>query len=110
MREPNMSEPSMSRLKPLEHKMGERNGRAEVQVDGTSILEATLAAATRDRQTVRPDGTLTGQLTEGLRFRSSPTHVDERGTVVELFDHRWGFDSQPLVFAYQFTIRPGIVK
>lgn len=36
-----------------------------------------------------------------------PTHVDERGSVVELFDPRWGWHPDPLVFVYSFTIRPG---
>jgi dTDP-4-dehydrorhamnose 3,5-epimerase len=29
---------------------------------------------------------------------------------VELFDPRWNWHPDPLVFAYSFTIRPGVVK
>jgi dTDP-4-dehydrorhamnose 3,5-epimerase len=36
--------------------------------------------------------------------------VDERGTVCELFDTRWLWHPDPLVFAYMFTLRPGMVK
>ena len=38
------------------------------------------------------------------------THTDDRGTVCELYDPRWGFNPDPLVFAYTFTIRPGAAK
>ena len=33
-----------------------------------------------------------------------------RGTVCEMFDLRWGWHSEPLVFSYVFTIRPGMIK
>jgi dTDP-4-dehydrorhamnose 3,5-epimerase len=75
-----------------------------------SILDTTLAAATQDRQTVTPDGNPLRRLTEGVIFRDLPTHVDERGSVVELFDPRWQWHPDPFVFAYAFTIRPGYVK
>jgi dTDP-4-dehydrorhamnose 3,5-epimerase len=75
-----------------------------------SILDATLAAAVRDRQTVTPDGKPVTRLTEGVKIRDLPTHVDERGSVIELFDARWQWHDEPLVFSYAFTIRPGYVK
>lgn len=75
-----------------------------------SALDATLAAATADRQTVTPDGKPVMRLTEGVKIRDLTTHVDERGSVAELFDPRWQFHDEPLVFAYSFTIRPGYVK
>jgi dTDP-4-dehydrorhamnose 3,5-epimerase len=75
-----------------------------------STLDATLTAAAKDRQTVTADGKLVTQLTEGVKIRELTTHVDERGSVVELFDTRWKYHDDPLVFAYSFTIRPGYVK
>lgn len=33
-----------------------------------------------------------------------------RGSVVELFDPRWNWHPDPLVFVYLFTIRPGYIK
>ena len=36
--------------------------------------------------------------------------MDPRGSVIELYDLRWKWHDEPLVFAYSFTIRPGIVK
>ena len=50
------------------------------------------------------------QLPAGVSFRDVPTHVDDRGSVVELFDARWGWHPDPLVFAYAFTVRPGKIK
>ncbi len=49
-------------------------------------------------------------LIEGVRIRRAVTHPDERGTVCELFNPAWGFHSDPLVYVYQVTIRPGQVK
>ena len=46
------------------------------------LLAQTLAAAVRDRQTVRQDGERTDRVTDGVRFRRSPTFADARGTVV----------------------------
>ncbi|MDW5595977.1 hypothetical protein VSS74_16630 [Conexibacter stalactiti] len=65
---------------------------------------------TRDVQTVTSNGASITQLPEGMVVRELITHVDERGSVVELYDPRWGVSPDELVFAYQFTIRPGRAK
>src|SRR5882672_7399815 len=75
-----------------------------------SLLDQTLAAAKRDASTVSKDGERVYRLTEGVAFRNLPTHVDERGSVVELYDTRWNWHPDPLVFAHCFTVRPGYVK
>lgn len=75
-----------------------------------SLLDVTLAAATRDAQLATPDGQPVRRLTHGVTLRRLPTHVDARGSLTELFDPRWGHDDKPIVFAYTFTIKPGIVK
>jgi|688.fasta_scaffold52563_4 dTDP-4-dehydrorhamnose 3,5-epimerase len=77
---------------------------------GASLLDVTLAAATQDGPTVTPMGLPVRRLTEGVVIRRLTTHTDQRGTVVELFDPRWNFHPDPLVFSYMFTIRPGVVK
>ncbi len=76
----------------------------------TDLLETTLAAAKRDAAMVSSAGVPKQSLTEGVVFRPSPTHADARGSVFELFDLRWNWHPDPLVFAYTFTIRPGFVK
>lgn len=81
-----------------------------VAAAGTNFLETTLAGAVRDRQLATKEGTPVGRLTHGVCVREQTTHIDERGSVVEMFDLRWNWHPDPLVFAYSFTIRPGIVK
>ncbi|MBR0682252.1 dTDP-4-dehydrorhamnose 3,5-epimerase [Roseomonas eburnea] len=75
-----------------------------------SLLEATLSQAVRDKATVSSQGVPLRRLTHGVTLRRLPTHADDRGTVTELFDPRWGFHPDPLVHAYTFTIRPGVAK
>ena len=64
----------------------------------------------QDVQTVTPDGESIQQIPFGVTFHDLPTQVDERGEICELFDPRWGWHMDPLVFAYSFTIRPGVIK
>ena len=64
----------------------------------------------RDVQTVTPAGARLATLPEGMVVRDLVTHTDERGTVCELYDPRWGISPASLVFAYTFTIRPGMAK
>jgi dTDP-4-dehydrorhamnose 3,5-epimerase len=75
-----------------------------------SLLDITLAAAVRDTQTVRQDGTRFTPLLHGVRIRPMTTHIDARGSVTELYDPRWPWHDEPLVFVYTFSIRPGFVK
>jgi dTDP-4-dehydrorhamnose 3,5-epimerase len=75
-----------------------------------SLLDITLEAARRDEQMVTSQGEPAGSLTEGVQIRRLPTHADARGSVFELFDSRWNWHPDPVVFAYCFTIRPGVVK
>ena len=65
---------------------------------------------TRDTQTVDAQGRRLHRLPEGMVVRDLITHVDERGSVCELFDPRWGVSPDDMVFAYTFTIRPGQAK
>ena len=64
----------------------------------------------RDQQTVSPEGVPTAALPEGVRFRETRTHVDDRGALWELFDPRWGFHDEPLTYSYCFEVRPGKIK
>jgi dTDP-4-dehydrorhamnose 3,5-epimerase len=68
------------------------------------------AVPTPDRQTVTPEGRRIDPLPAGVTLRDAVTHVDERGSVCEMFDPRWGWHPDPLVFVYTFTIRPGWAK
>jgi dTDP-4-dehydrorhamnose 3,5-epimerase len=87
-----------------------RGNAATLQSTNESLLTRTLDAAVQDRQTVNRDSRHIGTLLDGVRFRDVPTHSDERGTVTELYNTEWKWHPDPLVFAYCFTIRPGVVK
>lgn len=75
-----------------------------------TLYDRLMSQATKDGITVTPQGQPTRQLTHGVTIKRLVTHTDDRGTVTELFDPRWNFHPDPLVFAYTFSIRPGIVK
>lgn len=63
-----------------------------------------------DLQTVHADGTPIADLLHGMALRDIVTHTDDRGSVFELFDPRWGWHPEPLAFSYVFTILPGVTK
>lgn len=63
-----------------------------------------------DPPTVTASGESLTPLPDGVTFRDAITHVDDRGSVCELYDPRWGWHPDPLVFVYTFTLRPGMVK
>ncbi len=73
----------------------------------SQILEA---ASLKDRQFVTPEGKPCRRMIEGVRIRDLVLHTDDRGTVCEMFDPRWGWHPDPLVFTYFYTIRPGLIK
>jgi dTDP-4-dehydrorhamnose 3,5-epimerase len=64
----------------------------------------------KDPQTITPEGELLGPYIHGVEIRRARTIQDERGEICEIFDARWGFTSEPLVYVYQAMIRPGKVK
>jgi dTDP-4-dehydrorhamnose 3,5-epimerase len=64
----------------------------------------------KDSPLVTPAGEPVGALPHGVTFRRAITHIDGRGSVCEMFDSRWPWHPDPLVFVYMFTIRPGAVK
>lgn len=74
------------------------------------LLQITLAAAVADSATVTASGVSTLRLPEGASTHDSVTHIDDRGSVTEMFDRRWDWHPDPIEFVYQFTIRPGRVK
>lgn len=69
-----------------------------------------LEQARKDVATVTADGKLLQQPIRGVEIRRAPTHADERGTITEIFDLRWGFTDDPLVYVYLVTIAPGQTK
>ena len=72
--------------------------------------ESLLAASKKDVQTVTTQGVSTSGLPEGVNMRDLVVHTDDRGTVCEMYDPRWNWHPEPLVFTYYYTVRPGWVK
>lgn len=73
-------------------------------------LERTLAAAVQDKKTTDEQREQIVPLPQGASFFDSLCHRDDRGSVTELYDPRWTWHADPLVFCYMFTIRPGLIK
>ncbi|RDL46737.1 hypothetical protein BLJAPNOD_06933 [Ensifer sp. M14] len=74
------------------------------------LLQQTLATAVQDQRTVDEQRQSIAPLLDGMSFYNSIRHDDDRGSVTEIYDPRWGWHPDPLVFSYIFTIRPGMVK
>lgn len=64
-------------------------------------------APIRDSQTVTPEGRKLTTAIEGVRIRQAVTHTDERGSLCEIYDERWGFSEEPVVYVYTVKIPPG---
>ncbi len=66
--------------------------------------------AVPDRQSVTPQGQSIQNLIDGVRVRLAVTHPDERGDLCEVYSTAWGFDEEPMVYAYFASVRPGQTK
>ena len=64
----------------------------------------------QDNALVTPRGISKTLLPHGLSFRECKTHVDDRGSVCEMLDPRWGWHPEPMVFSYFYTVRPEKIK
>lgn len=74
-------------------------------------IDATAAAAARDRATVTPDGRRLDRAIHGVVTHGPVNHVDHRGRVFEIYS---GSDSDmwvdPIVYCYAFTVRAKQIK
>ena len=75
-----------------------------------SLLELTLAHAEKDQRTTNAQREQLVELPDGSSFHDSIRINDERGSVTELYDTRWTWHPEPLLFCYMFTIRPNMAK
>ena len=74
------------------------------------MTDPSLSKGERDAQTVTKDGVALAKRIDGVKTRAMPNHIDHRGTVFEIFEGDLEFWETPIVYAYQFSIRPGMVK
>lgn len=64
----------------------------------------------KDRQTVTPDGAWTDTLIHGVIVRFQHPIEDDRGEIVEIFREGWSGLPDPVVFVYQISVLPGVIK
>lgn len=64
----------------------------------------------KDVATVTPEGRSLATVIDGVLTRTTPLHVDHRGTVFEIFEGENDYWSFPVVYAYQFSVRPHQMK
>ena len=69
-----------------------------------------MLEGTRDPQTVDADSRKLIRYIAGVQVRFATTHLDDRGELCEIYNPAWGFDSAPLVYVYQTSVRPGKLK
>jgi dTDP-4-dehydrorhamnose 3,5-epimerase len=69
-----------------------------------------LELAVKDRASVTADGERVLDLIDGVALRHARPQADERGTLCEVYDERWGFADEDVPFVYLVTILPGQVK
>lgn len=73
-------------------------------------LDATLVAAAKEEQSVTEKGERLAPVPHGSNEHKTVTHVDDRGSVTEIFDARWNFHPAPVNFVYTYTIRENCAK
>jgi len=66
--------------------------------------------ARQDPPTVDADGRELDDSIDGVVLKRLAPHADHRGSLVALLDVRDPFWSEPVVYAYEITIRPGRIK
>ena len=69
-----------------------------------------IVTVKKDRQTVTSEGKSVDRLIAGVEIRPAITHIDDRGTLCEISPLALVATDDPLVYVYQFTIRPGKAK
>lgn len=69
-----------------------------------------MASAERDKASVTKDGRSLAHTIDGVKVRSTTNHLDHRGSVFEIFEGDMSFWETPLVYAYQFSVRPHMMK
>lgn len=74
------------------------------------VFDDSHTAAARDHATVTKDGTAIATMIDGVRIGKPPIHTDHRGRVFEIYQGHGEYWTEPIVYCYAFTVRPGQVK
>lgn len=62
------------------------------------------------QSTVTASGEEKLPLIEGVCFRTGIRHIDDRGSLTEMWDKRWDIEPELVSFIYNVTVRPGRIK
>jgi len=84
---------------PTEHHLEHANGDLHV-----------LPEAPRDKQHLRPDGSLIETGIDGVEYHAVKGHFDHRGSLVEIVNLSHPFWREPVVHCELVTTRPGRIK
>ena len=74
------------------------------------IAMPSITQPVKDKQSITPTGQLTKPLISGVVINRRTAIEDERGEIVEVYNPAWNLHSDPLVYIYQTSVRPGAVK
>lgn len=69
-----------------------------------------MASGDRDVASVTKEGRSLAPTIDGVKTRSTANHIDHRGSVFEIFEGDMSFWETPIVYAYQFSVRPHQMK
>jgi dTDP-4-dehydrorhamnose 3,5-epimerase len=69
-----------------------------------------MTLGVRDTATVTSTGTSLAKVISGVKTRSTPNHLDHRGSVFEIFEGENDYWDAPIVYAYHFSVRPHQMK
>lgn len=76
----------------------------------TAANPTVLATPVKDEPTVTPEGDSLQRRIEGVKVRYQRPIEDARGEVTEVYSESWGLHEDPLVYVYQVSVRPGMIK
>ena len=64
----------------------------------------------KDEPSVTPEGDSLQPRIQGVKVRYQRPIEDARGEVTEVYRESWGLHEDPLVYVYQVSVRPGMIK
>jgi dTDP-4-dehydrorhamnose 3,5-epimerase len=79
-------------------------------VASEEVLEQIARVAQKDVSSVDADSRELPAEIEGVVLERLRTHADHRGALTPMLDLNRPFWAEPVVYAYEFTIRPGRIK
>jgi dTDP-4-dehydrorhamnose 3,5-epimerase len=79
-------------------------------LDRSPKKETAMALGEQDVATVTSAGVPLAKGIVGVKTRSTPNHIDHRGTVFEIYEGENDYWDSPVVYGYQFSVHPHQMK